>query len=102
LRPPIGLETPPDPYEALLSAATGPAEVLAVAADDPRFDAAAALRAMKRHEATSRVILVAFDAANRGQAQALQRAGATVAIEAPRTAEELPRALLTLLGLDAG
>ena len=91
------LEAAADPYEALVTAATAPTDLLALGAGGPRFDALAAVRAVKKHPATAAIAVVAFDVASRPLGRALERAGAVRALPAGWTAERLAAAIAELL-----
>jgi hypothetical protein len=88
-----------DPYAALVAAAAEPTAILAINARAPRFDALAAIGALKDTSATEALIVIAFDAPGRAQAAALERAGASRVILSGQTRELLPMALGDLLGL---
>jgi len=96
----VALETFPDPYAAVVAAATRPADVLALGAAFPRFDAAAATRALRRDPATAAIAIVAFDVTSRAQVAALEAAGVSRTL-ARASEEDLPRALRQMLGLEA-
>ncbi len=88
-----------DPYDALVRAAGGSVAVLAVDAATPRFDAARAVRALKRGPAAADTIVIAFRVEGRAQAAALARAGARTALTPEETAD-LPRVVREALGLE--
>jgi excisionase family DNA binding protein len=94
----VTLETFHDPYEAVVVAAKRPADLLALSAAFPRFDAAAATRALKQAFGTSRIAVVAFDLTSRAQATSLENAGACLTLTRARE-QDLPRALRERLGL---
>jgi len=95
----VTLEAFHDPYEAVVVAAGRPADLLALSAAFPRFDAAAATRALKQGPEARAVAVVAFDVASRAQAASLESAGACRTLTRGRE-HELPRALRDLLGLE--
>jgi excisionase family DNA binding protein len=95
----VTLETFADPYSAVVAVAARSADLFALSAAFPRFDAAATIRALKRSTAASTLKIVAFDVTSRAQAASLESAGATVTLSRARE-EELPGALRDLLGLD--
>jgi len=87
-----------DPYEAFVAAASAPTAVLAMGVTAPRFDIAAAVRALKGASRVAGIAVVAFGVANRALAVALERAGADRSVPRAQT-PELPRVLRELLGL---
>jgi hypothetical protein len=88
------------PYDALVAAASGPADLLALGAGFPRFDAGAAIRALKRAAPGSAVVVVAFGVPTRAGAVALEAAGAARVLS--RAGErELPAVVRELLALEA-
>ena len=86
-----------DPYEALVAAAAEPTAILAMGAGPAGFDAVAAVRALTRMPATSKIVVIAFDAPDRPRVLALERAGAARAILSAQTGELLPGAVSDLL-----
>jgi excisionase family DNA binding protein len=94
----VTLEAFLDPYAAVVAVAERPTDLLAVSAAFPRFDAAAATRALKAAPAASALAVVAFDVTSRAQATSLESAGACRTFTRARE-QELPQALRELLGL---
>jgi excisionase family DNA binding protein len=92
------VETFDDPYQAVVAAASAPTAVLAMGGAAPRFDVAAATRALKATPAAAGIAVVAFGVANRALAASLERAGADRSMPRAQT-PELPRVLRELLGL---
>jgi excisionase family DNA binding protein len=87
-----------DPYEAVVATANGKTDLLALSAALPRFDVAAATRALKQATATSALAVVVFDVTTRAQAASFESAGACRTFTRARE-QELPRTLRDLLGL---
>ncbi len=85
-----------DPYEALVATVAERTEVFAMGTR-ATFDGALAVRALKSTPATSRVTVVAFDVPTRGQALALEKAGAARAILESKTSELLAAVLADVL-----
>jgi excisionase family DNA binding protein len=94
----VTLDTFHDPYEAVVATANGKTDLLALSATLPRFDVAAATRALKKATATSALAVVVFDVTTRAQAASFERAGACHTFTRARE-QELPRTLRELLGL---
>lgn len=95
----VAVEVAANPYEALVTAAVAPPELLALGLGDARFDGAAATRALKQTEATAGIVVVAFDVPNRAQALAIERSGGARALLASgRESERLPEVLAELVG----
>src|SRR5258708_31036028 len=70
------IETFADPYEAIVAAASAPTDVFALELSHPRFDAASAVRALKRAPAASDITILVFGMGSRARQTQLQRAGA--------------------------
>jgi excisionase family DNA binding protein len=87
-----------DPYAAVVAVADRPTDLFAVSAAFPRFDAAAATRALKANPDASALVVVAFDVTSRAQATALESAGACRTFTRVRE-QDLPQAMRELLGL---
>jgi excisionase family DNA binding protein len=99
LKSAVEIETVDDPYEAIVAASTSPAELLALGIGAARFDAPAAIRALKRSAAAATLTVVAYGITIRAQAEALELAGAARSLPRAQTLE-LPSVLRELLGLD--
>jgi excisionase family DNA binding protein len=95
----IVLEVLATPYDALVAAASAPTAALVLPAGDPRFDALAAVAALRRAAPTSHVPIVVVGATTPQRATALQRAGATRVLRRAR-GEDLAVSLRELLGLE--
>jgi excisionase family DNA binding protein len=100
LRGNVVLEVFRNPYEALVAAAAMPTAVFALSGSFPKFDGAAAIRALKALPATSAVAIVVFDLTSRAQVVSADAAGALRSITRVREAELLG-VLRELLGIEA-
>src|SRR5580704_11843490 len=76
----VTLEVLQNPYEGLVSAASTPTDLLALGVSFPRFDAAAAVRALKGSPAGARVVILAIGVATRAGGELLESAGAALAV----------------------
>jgi excisionase family DNA binding protein len=88
-----------DPYEALLAAASGPTALLVLPASAGRFDAIAAIAAMRTVDTTAAIPVVVVDVPGPARAEALVRAGATRTL-GRRQRDDLGRVLRELLSLE--
>lgn len=95
----VTLDTFASPYDGLVAAASAPTDLLALGVSFPRFDAGAAIRALKSSPASAGVVVVAFGVPTRAGAAALESAGAARALG--RASErELPSVVRELLALE--
>jgi excisionase family DNA binding protein len=97
--PAVVVEAHAEPYGALVAAAAGGATVLVLPASAGRFDAEAALTALRKAPATASLRVLVVGATTHPRAEALQRAGAARVLLRSQGAE-LPRVLRELLGLE--
>jgi excisionase family DNA binding protein len=94
----VGVDVLESPYAGLVAAASTPTDLLVLGATFPRFDPAAAIRALRASPAGARVSVVAVGVPKRAGAELLESAGAARALL--RSAErELPTVVRGLLGL---
>jgi excisionase family DNA binding protein len=76
----VSLEVCENPYEGVIAAASGSTDLLALGVSFPKFDGAAAIRALKRSAAGARTVVVAFGVPTRAGAELLESAGAARAL----------------------
>jgi len=88
-----------EPYGALVAAASGDAALVVLPAGGERFDAVAAVAALRKARATAETPLVVVGAGTQARADALARAGATRVLVRARE-YELARAIREVLGLE--
>jgi excisionase family DNA binding protein len=95
----LAIESYADPYAALVAAASGPAALLVLPAGGARFDAAAAVSALRRARGTAAMPIVVVGATTQPRAGVLEQAGATRVLLRAKD-DDVPRALREVLGLD--
>jgi excisionase family DNA binding protein len=94
----VSLHACESPYEGLVLAASTAVDLLVLGSSFPRFDAAAAIRALKASPAGAKTAVVAVGAPTRAGQDLLEAAGATRSLG--RSSErELPAIARDLLGL---
>jgi excisionase family DNA binding protein len=95
---PVGLEVFQSPYEGVVAAASTPTDLLVMGASLARFDAAAAIRALKASPAGAKVLVVVVGVGTRAGSTLLESAGAARALG--RSSErDLPTVVRELLSL---
>jgi excisionase family DNA binding protein len=99
LRGSVMLEVFRNPYQALVAAAAVPTALVALSGSFPKFDAAAAIRALKGVPAATGMAVVAFDLTSRAQVVSVEAAGASRSITRARE-QELPGILRELLEIE--
>jgi PleD family two-component response regulator len=102
------VETAAGPYEGLVASAATPTDLLVLGASYPRFDAAAAVRAVKRTPAGENLLVIVFGVPTHAAASVLAEAGAARALvrarerELPALARELLTSAVSALAVQAG
>jgi excisionase family DNA binding protein len=95
----VELEAFDGPYDGIVAAAAAPTDLLALGVSFPRFDAAAAVRALKGTRPGPSLIVVAFGVPTRAAADLLEAAGAARALGRARE-RDLPAVVRELLALE--
>jgi excisionase family DNA binding protein len=97
--PGVVVESHADPYAALVAAASGPAALLVLPGAGERFDASAAVSALRRAPATLAMPVVVVGVTSQPRADALERAGATRVLLRAKD-DDVPRVMREVLGLE--
>jgi DNA-binding NarL/FixJ family response regulator len=97
--PGVVIEAHADPYDALLSAAREPVELVVLPAVAERFDTAAAVASLRRAKGTSTTPIVVVGA-SAARAAAFVAAGATRVLRRASRQDDLTKAIRELLALE--
>jgi excisionase family DNA binding protein len=97
--PGVVTETHAEPYAALVSAASGDAALVVLPATGERFDAVAAVTALRKARTTADMPVVVVGAGTQARADALERAGTTRVLARARE-DDVARAIREVLGLE--
>jgi excisionase family DNA binding protein len=96
--PGVVVEPHAEPYAAVVAAASAPPALLVLPATGDRFDAAAAVSALRHVPATAAMPVVVVGATTQARVEALGRAGATRVLLRAKD-DDVPRVVRELLGL---